>query len=122
MTDVPALIRDALARLQDHLHLDGIDQATVIRWDILTLDVTLSFGLAAGDGSWLFSEGVPAGSRLAVALAVDDLMGLADGSLGAGAAFGSGRLRLSGDLALAQTILPGFDPAATAPPPDRTEP
>src|SRR5260221_258004 len=94
----------------------------VIRADVLTLDVTWSFGLEPDDGSWMFSEGVPAASRLAIALAVDDLIGLADGSLAAGPAFLTGRLRLSGDLALAQTILPGFDPAATAPPPDRTEP
>jgi hypothetical protein len=122
MTDGPERIRDALARLQDRLHLDAIDQTAVIRWDIVTLDVTLSFGLAADEGRWLFSEGVPDDSRLAVALAVDELLGLAGGSLAAGPAFLTGRLRLSGDLALAQTILPGFDQAVTAAPPDPIEP
>ncbi len=122
MTVVPAPIPDALARLLDRLHLDAVDPAAVIRWDILTLEETVSFQLAADDGRWLFSGGVPPHSRLAVALGADDLGDLATGRLSAGRAFLSGRLRLSGDLGLAQLLLPGFDDALSPPPPDQTTP
>lgn len=121
MSDVP-VVRQALARLQERLRLDSVDEATVIRWDVLTGDATVSFQLAAGDGRWAFDPGVPPAARLAVALGIDDLLGLADGRLSAGLAFLSGRLRLSGDLGLAQAVLPGFDDAVSDPPPDRTAP
>jgi hypothetical protein len=120
------LIPAVLARMQDRLHLEGVDEATVIRWDIVTGWSTVHFQLAAADGRWEFADGVPAVSRLAIALGVDDLLTLAVGREGAGQAFGSGRLRLSGDLVLAQTILPGFDDLGdqpvTAPRPDPTTP
>jgi hypothetical protein len=122
MTDVPAV----LARMQDRLHLKGVDPATVIRWDIVAERSTLHFQLAAVDGRWGFSDGVPAVSKLAIALDVVDLLALAAGGEGAGQLFLSGRLRLSGDLVLAQTILPGFDDLGdqpvTAPRPDPTAP
>jgi SCP-2 sterol transfer family len=122
MTDVPVL----LARMQDRLHLESVDQATVVGWDIVAEWSTLHFQLAAVDGRWDFSDGVPVVSRLAIALDVDDLLTLAGGQEGAGELFLSGRLRLSGDLVLAQAILPGFgdlaDQPVTAPRPDPTAP
>jgi SCP-2 sterol transfer family len=121
MSDVP-VVRQVLARLQDRLRLDAVDEAIVIRWDVLTGDGTLSFQLAADDGRWTFADGVPPASRLAVALGLDDLVGLADGRLSAGVAFLAGRLRLSGDLGLAQALLPGFDDAVSDHPPDQTAP
>jgi predicted lipid carrier protein YhbT len=122
----PARIGAALARLRDRLLLDDVDQSVVIRWDVVTGWTTEHFQLAAVDGRWVVSDGVPDASRLAIRVGVDDLLGLAAGHLGGGEAFFSGRLHLSGDLVLAQTILPGFgehaDQAVTPPRPDRPAP
>ena len=133
MADVPvvhsgerARIGEAMAQLLDRLHLEAVEQSTVIRWDVVTQTSTVHFQLAAVDGHWVISDGVPEASRLALRVGLDDLVGLATGHLGGGEAFFSGRLHLSGDLVLAQTILPGFgeqaDQAVTAPRPDRPAP
>ena len=122
----PARIGDAMARLLDRLHLEAVEQSTVIRWDVVTRSSTVHFRLAAVDGQWVVSHGVPETSRLALRVGVDDLVALAAGHLRGGEAFFSGRLHLSGDLVLAQTILPGFgeqaDQAVIAPRPDRPAP
>jgi hypothetical protein len=133
MADVPVVrsdeagrIGDALARLQGRLHLDAVDQTTVIRWDVVAGWSTVHFQLAAADGRWVVSDGVPDVSRLAIRVGVDDLLSLAAGHLSGGDAFFAGRLHLSGDLVLAQTILPGFgdqaDQPVTIPRPDRPAP
>jgi hypothetical protein len=126
MTEVPGddlgLIRQALTRLAEGWPAEA---PTVIRWDVINGSSTHRLALAAGDGRWELSDGAPAWSDLAVALDVDDLDALATGRLGAGTAFLSGRLRLSGDLVLAQRLLPGFadrGPAAPTARPDRPGP
>jgi len=105
------------------LLLDDVDQSIVIRWDVVTQNSTEHFRLAAVDGQWVISDGVPDASRLAIRVGVDDLLSLAAGHLRGDEAFFSGRLHLSGDLVLAQTILPGFadraDQPGTSPRPDR---
>ena len=123
------LIRRVLGRLTDRLHLDAGDAGAVMRWDVVGLASTRSFQATADDGRWVFSDGRPEAWGVAVALAVDDLLRLAAGRLRPPEAFLAGRLRLSGDLALAQRVLPGFDmsvgrsgQALTDPRPDRTSP
>jgi hypothetical protein len=123
------LIRRVLGRLGDGLHLDAGDVGAVMRWDVVGVASTRSFHATGEDGRWVFSDGRPEAWSVAVALAVDDLLRLAAGRLRPSEAFLAGRLRLSGDLGLAQRALPGFDmsgvrseTALTDPRPDRTSP
>jgi putative sterol carrier protein len=87
------------------------ERETALQWDITTDTGTCSYAMVI-DGSGCrvstVANGLP---RVMVGISLGDFTALVDGRLVLMSAFLAGRVRLSGDLGLAQQIQAGFDRA-----------
>lgn len=84
-------------------------QQAVLQWDLSTPDGPRSWQLSVEDGTASLAEGAPASPRVTLGMALADLLRFAAGRLDGMQAFMSGRLRVSGDLMLAQAMQTWFD-------------
>lgn len=84
-------------------------QQAVLQWDLSTPDGARSWQLSVQDGAASVAEGTPATPRVTLGLGLADLLRFLAGRLDAMQAFMGGRLRVSGDLMLAQAMATWFD-------------
>lgn len=91
--------------------------SAVIQWDLGTAEGTRSWQLEVEDDRARVAPGSAAVPRVTLALGVADFLRFVAGRLDGMQAFMSGRLRVSGDLMLAQAMQAWFSPAAAAAPP-----
>ncbi|MGH9068384.1 MAG: SCP2 sterol-binding domain-containing protein [Acidimicrobiales bacterium] len=84
-------------------------QAAVVQWDVTVPDGLRSWQFTTEDGTASVVEGTPAPARVTLALALPDFLRFLAGRLDGMQAFMSGRLRVSGDLMLAQAMQSWFD-------------
>lgn len=84
--------------------------SAVIQWDLATPDGPRSWQLSVEEGTASVEPGSTAVPRVTLALDVADFLRFLSGRLDGMQAFMSGRLRVSGDLMLAQAMQAWFSP------------
>jgi putative sterol carrier protein len=92
--------------------------SAVIQWDVATPDGPRSWQVSVAEGTASVSPGTPAAPRVTLALDVADLLAFLAGRLDGMQAFMSGRLRVSGDLMVAQAMQAWFPPCSEDKPPE----
>jgi len=85
-------------------------QPAVVQWDVTAPDGPHRYQLCVAEGACSVHEGASEKPRVTLALALPDLVRLAAGTLDGMQAFLAGRLRVSGDLMLAQQVPGWFAP------------
>lgn len=92
------------------------DKATgasaVIQWELATASGTRTWQVTVADGTCSVAPGSTAVARVTLALDLAAFLRFLAGRLDGMQAFMTGRLRVSGDLMLAQAMQPWFAPAA----------
>lgn len=83
-------------------------QSAVIQWDITAPEGTRSWQLRVENGTCSLAEGSTATPRVTLGLALADFLRFLAGQLDGMQAFMSGKLRVSGDLMLAQSMQAWF--------------
>lgn len=86
--------------------------SAVIQWELATASGTRTWQVCVADGACSVAPGDTAVARVTLALGVADFLRFLAGRLDGMQAFMTGRLRVSGDLMLAQAMQPWFSPAA----------
>jgi putative sterol carrier protein len=84
-------------------------RAAVIQYDIVTADGTRSYQLTVADGTCALAEGAEQPATVTLILTTPDFLRLITGKLNGMQAFMSGKLKLKGDMMLAQSMQTWFD-------------
>jgi putative sterol carrier protein len=85
------------------------DRETALRWDITTDSGTRSYEMVIDSSGCRVSTVPTALPRVMVGISLTDFVAMVEGRLVLMSAFLAGRVRLSGDLGLAQQIETGFE-------------
>ncbi len=98
--------------------------SAVIQWDVATPDGPRSWQVSVAEGTVSVAPGSPATPRVTLGVDVADLLAFLAGRLDGMQAFMSGRLRVSGDLMVAQAMQAWFPSGGKPPesPPSPTPP
>jgi putative sterol carrier protein len=83
-------------------------QSAVVQWDVAASDRTHSRTVHIGDGTCKVESGPAESPRLTLTLALPDFLRFVAGQLDGMQAFMSGKLKLGGDIMLAQTMQAWF--------------
>jgi putative sterol carrier protein len=83
-------------------------QSAVVQWDVNAPDGTRSHTVHIADGKCTVSSGAAESPRLTLTLALPDFLRFVAGQLDGMQAFMSGKLKLAGDIMLAQTMQSWF--------------
>ncbi|MGH9062882.1 MAG: SCP2 sterol-binding domain-containing protein [Acidimicrobiales bacterium] len=89
-------------------------QTAVVQWDLSTADGPRSWQVSVEHGSISAGAGSEATPRVTLALGLADFLRFLAGRLDGMQAFMSGKLRVSGDLMLAQAMQSWFDRSSPA--------
>jgi putative sterol carrier protein len=84
-------------------------KTAVIQYDIAMPDGTKTYQVVVGGGTCVTSAGAGQEATVTLALSAPDFLGLISGKLNGMTAFMSGKLKLKGDMMLAQTMQGWFD-------------
>jgi putative sterol carrier protein len=84
-------------------------RAAVIEYDIVAPDGTKSYQLTVADGKCELAEGTEKPATVTLVLSTPDFLRLITGKLNGMQAFMSGKLKIKGDMMLAQSMQTWFD-------------
>ena len=84
-------------------------RSAVIQYDITTLDGTHTYQVVVAGGTCTTGPGAGQEASVTLALSAPDFLRLISGKLNGMTAFMSGKLKLKGDMMLAQTMQGWFD-------------
>jgi putative sterol carrier protein len=85
------------------------DRETALQWDITTESGTCSYEMVIDSTGCRVSAVASSLPRVMVGMSLKDFVDLVEGRLALMSAFLAGRVRLSGDLGVAQQIQSGFE-------------
>ncbi|MGH9131204.1 MAG: SCP2 sterol-binding domain-containing protein [Acidimicrobiales bacterium] len=88
----------------------AVGASAVIQWELATPSGKRTWQVTVADGTCSVAPGNAAVARVTLALGVADFLRFMAGRLDGMRAFMTGRLRVSGDLMLAQAMQPWFSP------------
>ena len=80
------------------------NQSTVIQYDVTTPDGKHSYQLTVANGTCTLSKGTPVAAKVTLTLALPDFIRLIAGKLNGQQAFMTGKLKLTGDMAVAMVM------------------
>ncbi len=105
-----ALLEQAFLGMKEAFHADRAQgQSALIRWDITTPEGDLStYEVEVADGECTVSRGAHGDARVALAMQLPDFLRLVTGGLDGLQAYEAGKLRVTGDLALARALTEWF--------------
>jgi putative sterol carrier protein len=83
-------------------------QSAVVQWDITAPDGTKTYQFKVADGAASWSEGAGDTPRVTLTFSLPDFLRFVAGQLDGMQAFMSGKLKLGGDIMLAQTMQAWF--------------
>ena len=83
-------------------------QSAVVQWDITAPDGTKTYQFKVADGGASWSEGAGDAARVTLTFSLPDFLRFVAGQLDGMQAFMSGKLKLGGDIMLAQTMQAWF--------------
>jgi putative sterol carrier protein len=86
-------------------------QSAVIQYDVVAPGGVRTYQLRVADGRCTVARGAAGPARVTLTLALPDLMRLVAGLLNGPQAFMTGKLKIAGDLMLAQVMQTWFAPA-----------
>ncbi len=103
-------LKQAFWGMKEAFHADRAGgQSAVIRWDIDTPErAVVTYELEVSDGECTVSRGAHGDARVVLAMALADYLRLVTGCLDAKEALAAGKLKVSGDMQLANQLSEWF--------------